>query len=61
METHDFVGVGVGEVRLLGLRLNAHSVGYVTERIGDALLLLTRKKLGRIRVGSHTQVKRWPP
>ena len=37
-ETHDLVGVGVAEVGLLGLRLNADRVGDVAQRVGDALL-----------------------
>jgi hypothetical protein len=32
------MGVGVGEVRLLRLRLHAHGVRDVTQRVRDALL-----------------------
>jgi len=42
------VGVGVGKVGLLRLRLDADSIGNVAQRVGDALLQMKMKRIERI-------------
>ncbi len=55
-ETHDLVSVGVAEVGLLGLRLNADRVGDVAQRVGDTLLRPAARSQGA--AGDATQSAR---